>query len=86
MQSAEQLAATEKQSLERRAVEAVELERRAALLAGSLADREAELAAEAEALEQRSARLAELEQQLDHRRDDLSAYAARVQRPFPSQP
>lgn len=86
VESAEKLAATEKQSLERRAVEAAELERRAAFRADSLAEREAKLVAEAELLEQRSARLTELEHQLENRRVDLAAYAARVQGSLPSQP
>ena len=83
---AEKLAATEKQSLERRTVQAAELERRAALRAESFEEREAKLAAEAEILEQRSAKLTELEQQLEHRKDELAAYVARIQGSLPSQP
>ncbi|HMI99468.1 MAG TPA: hypothetical protein VK488_06530 [Gaiellaceae bacterium] len=64
--------ARELQALERRSVEAAELESRVALRADAVAKRETQLVAEAELLEQRSARLAELEQQLDHRKNDLA--------------
>jgi chromosome segregation ATPase len=86
VESAQRVAVTEKQSVERRVVEAAELERRAALRAESLDERETKLAAEAQILEQRSTKLAELEQQLEHRKDELAAYVARVQGSLHSQP
>jgi hypothetical protein len=56
LEQAEKLAATEKQAFERRAVEVAELERRIALRADLLAEREAKLVADAEVVEQRSIR------------------------------
>jgi DNA repair exonuclease SbcCD ATPase subunit len=86
LERAERLAATEKQSVERRAAEAAQLERRAALRADSFAEWEAKLVADAALLEQRSAQLTELEQQLERRRADVTAYVARVQSTLPFQP
>jgi chromosome segregation ATPase len=86
LENAEKIALNEKQALERRTVQAAELERRAILQAESFGEREANLAAETEALEKRTAELAELERQLEHRKDELAAYVARVQGSLHSQP
>ena len=71
IQEAENLAATERQAFERRAVEAAELEHRTTLQADSLAEWEAEDVAEAEILEQPSIRPPEPKKQLEHLRNDL---------------
>jgi hypothetical protein len=85
LERTEKVAVSDKQVLERRTVQAYELERRATLKAESFDERETKLAAETEALERRSAELAELERQLEHRKDELAAYVARVQGSLPSQ-
>jgi hypothetical protein len=80
---AEELALTKKHALEKRGVQVAETERAARNRAEGLDQREAKLADDAELVEQRSRRLAELEQQLDRRRQELDAYVARVQGSLP---
>ena len=82
---AEDFAATRKQALEKRGVQVAETERAARNRAETLDQREAKLAGDAELMEQHSQRLAELEQQLDRRRQELDAYVARVQGSLPGQ-
>ena len=63
----------------------VESERGVRSRAQGLDEREAKLAADVELAQQRSARLAELEQQLERRQEELATYVARVQGSLPGQ-